>query len=44
MVTYTIRTESGTIIQVSEPGHGAAARQGEVTLSFPADAVMVFPG
>jgi ABC-type Fe3+/spermidine/putrescine transport system ATPase subunit len=44
MITYAIRGAAGTIIQICEPGHGAAAREGEVTLSFPPDAVMVFPG
>jgi ABC-type Fe3+/spermidine/putrescine transport system ATPase subunit len=42
IVTHRIRLGSGTIVQVSEPAHGAAAREGEVTLSFPPDAGMVF--
>jgi ABC-type Fe3+/spermidine/putrescine transport system ATPase subunit len=43
IVTHQVRSGSGTIIQVTEPAHGAATREGEVTLSFPPDAVMVFP-
>jgi ABC-type Fe3+/spermidine/putrescine transport system ATPase subunit len=42
IVTHQVRSGSGTIIQVAEPAHGAASREGEVTLSFPPDAGMVF--
>ncbi|MGA3002593.1 MAG: ABC transporter ATP-binding protein [Acetobacteraceae bacterium] len=43
IVTHQVRSCSGIIIQVTEPAHGAASREGEVTLSFPPDAGMVFP-
>ena len=42
IVTYQVRSGTGTIIQVAEPAHGTASRAGEVTLSFPPDAGMVF--
>jgi ABC-type Fe3+/spermidine/putrescine transport system ATPase subunit len=43
IVTHRIRCGSAAIVQVSEPAHRAAAREGEMTLSFPPDAGMVFP-
>jgi putrescine transport system ATP-binding protein len=43
VVTYQVRYGNEMIVQVSEPAHGAASREGEVTLSFPPDAGMVFP-
>jgi ABC-type Fe3+/spermidine/putrescine transport system ATPase subunit len=43
IVTHQVRSRSGTIIHVTEPAHGAVSREGEVTLSFPPDAGMVFP-
>lgn len=43
IVTHRIRLGSATILQVTESAHGATAREGPVTLSFPTDAGMVFP-
>jgi ABC-type Fe3+/spermidine/putrescine transport system ATPase subunit len=42
VVTHRIRSGLATIIQATEPAHGAVSREGEVTLSFPPDAAMVF--
>jgi ABC-type Fe3+/spermidine/putrescine transport system ATPase subunit len=42
-VTHSVRLGTITKCQVTEPAHGAASREGEVTLSFPPSACMVFP-
>ena len=42
-VTHSIRLANGLTVLVTEPAHGAAAHEGEVTLSFPPSACMVFP-
>ena len=42
-VTHRIRLSPQTMLQVTEPAHGAMSREGEVTLSFPPDAGMVLP-
>ena len=43
IVTHSIRLYVGTTVQVVEPTHDAASREGTVTLSFPPSACMVFP-
>lgn len=43
VVTHQFQSGSATMVQVTEASHGAPVREGEVTLSFPAEAVMVFP-
>jgi len=41
-VTHSIRLANGLTVLVTEPAHGAAAHEGEVTLSFPPSACVVF--
>ncbi len=43
IVTSSVRCGTDTMVQVSEPAHGAVPQGGKVTLSFPPDAGMVFP-
>jgi ABC-type Fe3+/spermidine/putrescine transport system ATPase subunit len=43
IVTHSIRLGNGTTAHVAEPAHGAGPVAGEVTLSFPPAACMVFP-
>lgn len=42
-VTHAIRLGQNGIVFVTEPAHGAAHLDGEVTLSFPPSACLVFP-
>jgi ABC-type Fe3+/spermidine/putrescine transport system ATPase subunit len=42
-VTHTVRLSGDLKIHASESSHGAAAREGEIALSFPPSACMVFP-
>ena len=42
-VTHSVRLGGATMAQVTEPAHGAASREGAVTVSFPPSACMVFP-
>lgn len=42
-VTHTFRLDDAMKVQVAEPAHGAAAREGTVALSFPPSACMVVP-
>jgi ABC-type Fe3+/spermidine/putrescine transport system ATPase subunit len=43
VITYSIRLANGAIVLAAEPAHDAAPIEGEVTLSIPASACMVFP-
>jgi ABC-type Fe3+/spermidine/putrescine transport system ATPase subunit len=42
-VTHSIRLGGTATARIAEPAHGAASLEGEVTLSFPASACLVFP-
>ena len=42
-VTHVIRLSDRLTAQITEPAHGAVQVEGEVTVSFPPSACMVFP-
>lgn len=42
-ITHTIRVGPAMLVQMTEPAHGAASREGPITVSFPPSACMVFP-
>ena len=43
IVSHSFRFGGVTKAQVTEPAHGAVAREGVVTLSLPPSACIVFP-
>jgi ABC-type Fe3+/spermidine/putrescine transport system ATPase subunit len=42
-VTHSVRLPGDVRALITEPAHGAACPEGTVTISFPPDAVMIFP-